>query len=255
MEEEEQQNLFIYNNLSELNTEDFALQSTDGLVLYAGGCSIVLFYGQDPISKALQGAWLDLAGQYADINFFGVNMAERRDIAKRMGQIRNSPNHPFNWAVMARTPYIMAFREADDPGLSYPQAFYNGDLDIAQISSWIVTLACQPGYTDRISVTMQEFPAPIPVEDIEEDVEMKNPPMLTRQYADVRSTPPRPGSTPSAPSMSRMNSPWMSDASQTPIKSRQSKSQQRLEELDSSVEAKQTQEKSVPGSGVGFVRF
>jgi hypothetical protein len=286
MAEDETPNLFGFNNLQDLQSEDFALASTDGLVLYAYGCSVVLFYGDDEFSKGLQVIWLDLASRFADVNFFGVNMMERRAIAKRIGEIRNSPNHPLNWAATARTPYILVFREADDPQLSYPQAFYNGPLDVNSLSEWIVTLACQPGYTDRVSITMADVVAPLDTEDVIADVQSREPPVLTRQYGDKRrtipssATSPRPSAPPRTSSATPSRATSRAASSQTsrttsrtpttppnsvavedmeaPPEEMPSSPQERLEALDESVDTMSNSQRSAGrqgGESVGYVKF
>lgn len=195
MSEEENDDLFDTSTVKELNNEDFALESTEGLTLFAEGCSVVLFYSKDVKSRSMRDIWYDLSSQFPDVRFFGVNLSERRDIAKRIGQVRNDANHIYNKFTLAKVPYIIVYRESQDHKVSYPQAFYNGPLTTEDIANWIVDLACQPGYTDYISNTIDEA-VEVPVNTIvEEDVGEEGTPrvVLSRQYNDNRAVllPPK----------------------------------------------------------------
>ncbi len=142
-----QGDLFSRNRVRELDKEDFALNAAIGLVLYSKGCSLILFYDKSGLSKQLQVLWNDLADRFGGVNFFGVNVQDRTEIMRRIVEIRNQPNHPLNKYVSRGEPYILVYRE-NEPGLSYPQAFYNGELSTSQLSNWILQLACDPGYTE-----------------------------------------------------------------------------------------------------------
>jgi hypothetical protein len=177
---------FSSERVRELQNEDFALDSTEGMTLFAEGCSIVLFYNNNATSEGLMEIWADLSAQFLDVNFFGVNLTQRRDIAKRIGQIRNDANHMFNKFTLAKAPYIIAYRESNDPKVSYPQAFYNGIYSTEELANWISEYGCQPGYTEYVSDT---YDAPIQVEKnvvIDEEVDERGSTRstLTREYND-----------------------------------------------------------------------
>jgi hypothetical protein len=159
MEEEipaEGGDLFGHSKVQELESEDFALASIDGLVLNREGCSIVLFYDMTSMSMNLREMFVDLAEQFSGINFCGVNTTRRSAIMKRVSQIQSNPNHPF-WRYLRHiyreslVPFILVFREVET-GVGYPQAVYNGALDQEAIADWLSNRACQPGYN--------EFPGP-----------------------------------------------------------------------------------------------
>jgi hypothetical protein len=175
--------LFSSERVRELQNEDFALESTEGLTLFAEGCSVVLFYNNSPSSAGLAEIWGDLSAQFTDVNFFGVNLAQRRDIAKRIGSIRNDANHMFNKFTLAKAPYIITYRESADPKVSYPQAFYNGVYETQSIADWIADYACQPGYTEYASDTL----------DGDNDEDGNTRPTLAREYNDRSTTtlPPK----------------------------------------------------------------
>lgn len=177
------EDLFSSERVRELHNEDFALDSTEGLTLFAEGCTLVLFYNNNATSKGLAEIWADLSAEFTDVNFFGVNLAQRRDISKRIGQIRNDPNHMFNKFTLARAPYIIAYRESLDPQVSYPQAFYNGEYETEEIANWIADSACQPGYTEFVSDTNDD---PIEVsKNVIIDEDPNGGSSLTREYNDT----------------------------------------------------------------------
>jgi hypothetical protein len=153
---QEEQDIFDHSRVQELESEDFALASVDGLVLNKDGCSIVLFYDRGPTSMDLREVFVELSEQFSGINFCAVNTTRRSAIMKRIAQIQGNPNHPF-WRYLRHiyreslTPFIMVFREVET-GLQYPQAVYNGSTDPESMAEWIGNLACQPGYN--------EFPGP-----------------------------------------------------------------------------------------------
>jgi hypothetical protein len=175
---------FASQRVRELQNEDLALDTTEGLTLFAEGCSLVLFYGNNETSEALAEIWSDLSSQFLDVNFFGINLGQRRFIAERIGQIRNDLNHIYNKFTMAKTPYIIAYRESSNPKISYPQAFYNGIYETEAIANWISDYACIPGYNEYASDT---YAQPIEVsknisvdEDVDESGEFTRP-IVTRQ--------------------------------------------------------------------------
>lgn len=190
VEYDSDEDFFSSERVRELQNEDFALESTEGLTLFAEGCSVVLFYNNNAMSAGLAEIWGDLSSQFTDVNFFGVNLAQRRDIARRIGSIRNDANHMFNKFTLAKAPYIITYRESADPKVSYPQAFYNGIYESQQIADWISDLACQPGYTEYVSDTISN---PITLSKnviLDEDVDAEGVyrPTLSREYNDSRST-------------------------------------------------------------------
>tara|TARA_R110001632_G_scaffold200941_5_gene323674 strand:- start:698 stop:1393 length:696 start_codon:yes stop_codon:yes gene_type:complete len=140
-------NNFRKKLVRDLQNEDFALNTTDGITLYAKGCSVVLFYDQTKLSYELTGIWVDLAEIHSGVNFYGVDFNKRTQIMERFTQIRGSPNHWANRYTSRGVPFILVYRE-DEPGISYPQAFYNGELSTADLSNWIMTLACEAGYNE-----------------------------------------------------------------------------------------------------------
>ena len=140
----------------ELQNEDFSLSATDGITLYAKGCSVVLFYGKGPLSKELLQIWIRSADEYAGVNFLTVNTLARVNIMKRFIQLRLSPNHMFHKFTKRPVPFILVYRESNEPGISYPQMFYSpqptlrdvqgGDFE-EEFNDWIETSACLAGFT------------------------------------------------------------------------------------------------------------
>ena len=139
--------LFAANRVKELNNEDFALGTTDGITLYSKGCSIVLFYDKTSASLDFRDIWDQLANEFGGVSFGSVNFNNRTDIMKRFNQIAGSPNHWANQYAKVKPPYILVFRE-DEPGIAYPQAVYSGEKTYDALYDWILNLACEPGYNE-----------------------------------------------------------------------------------------------------------
>ena len=143
------------NRVFELDNEDFSLKATDGLTLYAKGCSLVLFYGRGALSKKLLVLWHQTADEFSGVAFLTVNTALRRDIMRRFTDIKLSQNHIFNRFTTRPIPFILVYRESNEPGISYPQAFYDGVLTEDgnvedSLYDWVTNLACEPTYHGSI---------------------------------------------------------------------------------------------------------
>lgn len=182
MQEEnpEEEDLFDHSRVQELESEDFALATVDGLVLNRDGCSLVLFYDRSTASTELRELFVELAEEFSGINFCAVNTNRRSAIMKRVSQIQGNANHPF-WRYLRHVyreslvPFVLVFREVE-AGVGYPQAVYNGEPDKESMSEWIANLACQPGYN--------EFPG------AEQDVAIDDE---TGSGIDYLVNPPKPG--------------------------------------------------------------
>jgi len=153
--EEFEDDLFERNRVFELDDEDFALQAVDGLTLKAKGCSIVLFYGKGPLSRQLVTLWHNIAQEFSGVGFYAVNTTLRRNIMRRFTDIKMSPNHMQHKFTVRQVPFIIVYREVgDEPGISYPQDFYNGQISSdayetgdleTSMYDWIENLACTVG--------------------------------------------------------------------------------------------------------------
>jgi len=252
--DDESENFFGYNNLRDLLNEDFALSSTEGITLFAKGCSLILFYSNDDMSKSLKEVWLELSQQFHDVNFFGVNLVERRDITKRIGELRNDVNHMFNKFTLALPPYIIVYRESNDPEVSYPQAFYNGPLTTEDLANWIVQLACQPGYTDYKSITYEQ-PVAVPVNTMILDAyNTTGRPEIARQYNGSGKSSPWPEksstSTPSSKSSAQIES---RSVSRSPTSSSPAEIPNLSQKGESPTAPLNT--KRVGTSGIGYLTF
>jgi hypothetical protein len=141
--------LFRTIQVRELQNEDFMLNTVERIALVANGCSIVLFYLLgDPISRKMRILWNDLANRFSGVNFFAVNASRRINIMKAFDDVKNDVDHPLNAYRLRGFPSILVYREAgSQSGIAWPKAFYNGELSTSALIDWILTLACEPGYT------------------------------------------------------------------------------------------------------------
>lgn len=144
-----EEDLFRSIPVRELQDEDFLLASVERIVLKASGCSAVLFYTlKDPISKQLRNMWNELADSFAGINFFAVNASRRVNIMRSFQEVSDDLDHPLNNFRIRGYPAILIYREGGQPGISWPKAFYNGELTLDALQNWMLQLACTPGYTE-----------------------------------------------------------------------------------------------------------
>ena len=157
------------NRVFELDNEDFALKATDGLTLYGKGCSLVLFYGKGSLSKKLLILWHQAADEYSGVNFFTVNTNLRRDIMRRFTDIKLSPNHIMNRFTKRPIPFILVYRESNEPNISYPQAFYDGTLsedtyETGELSDsfydWVTNMACEADYHGTVATDESGYDLP-----------------------------------------------------------------------------------------------
>lgn len=148
-----EEDLFRTIRVRELQDEDFILGSVERIVLKANGCSIILIYSlKDKVSRGLRVIWDDLADTFAGVNFFAINASRRINIMRAWQEVNDDPDHPLNAYRVRGYPAIIVYREGGQPGLSWPKAFYNGELSSSLLQNWILQLACTPGYTETPAI-------------------------------------------------------------------------------------------------------
>lgn len=144
-----EEELFRTVRVRELQNEDFLLNTVERIVLKAEGCSVVLFYiRENPESRGLREIWNTLSERFAGVNFFAVNASLRIQIMQAFQQVNDDPDHPLSQYRIRGFPTILVYREGGQAGISWPKAFYNGQLNSDDIQDWILQLACTPGYTE-----------------------------------------------------------------------------------------------------------
>ncbi|MFS8160086.1 MAG: protein disulfide isomerase family protein [Candidatus Roizmanbacteria bacterium] len=146
--------LFRTIQVKELQNEDFLLQTVERIALRATGCSIVLFYTLgNRTSTSMRAVWNELSERFAGVNFFAVNASRRINIMKAFDDVKNDNDHPLNAYRLRGFPTILVYREGgSQSGISWPKAFYNGELSTTALQNWILTLACEPGYTETPTI-------------------------------------------------------------------------------------------------------
>jgi hypothetical protein len=126
-----------------LSAKNFLLGSREGISIeYDADCLLVLFYDDSDASRALLDVWMAAAKLTVGPIFAAVNLVSEEKLANEFIQIRMNPDHPFNWASVANTPFALTYRKG------WPQAYYNGAIDAGAIHEYAVTLACQAGYRE-----------------------------------------------------------------------------------------------------------
>lgn len=134
------------SSVKQLTSVDFTLGSKEikiGIVWR--NCMVILFYGENRESKTLMEIFLKTARQVIGINFGACNLQAESEVAKAFVEA-GANSGPYHWARLKGYPFIMAYREG------YPQAFYNGDLDVGPLADWSLTLACDASYFERVQL-------------------------------------------------------------------------------------------------------
>ncbi len=144
--------LFQTFRVRELDNEDFYLNSAERIALNSTGCSGILFYmPRNPTSRALRTIWNRLSEDLSGVNFYAVNASRRGRIMEAFQKVASDEEHPLHLYQLRGFPTILVYREGSEPGISWPQAFYNGELSYEALLNYFITLACLSGH--------REFPA------------------------------------------------------------------------------------------------
>ena len=160
--------LFATYRVRELDNEDFYLNSAERIALRASGCSGLLFYmPRNPTSRAMRNIWNRLSEDLAGVNFFAVNASRRGRIMEAFQKVASDEEHPFHLYQLRGFPTILVYREGSEPGISWPQAFYNSDLSYEALLNYFLTLACTSGY--------REFPVLKEGVIVDEDIIVTDP--------------------------------------------------------------------------------
>ena len=149
MDDDFERDLYKSIPTKELQNEDFILDSVERIALKASGCSIILFYLNDHRkSMQVKAIWDELSDKFAGVFFYTVNASRRKDIMYAFQLIAQDQDHPLHRYRIKEYPSIIVYREGGQPGVSWPKAFYNGELDQDALENWVLNLACTPGYTE-----------------------------------------------------------------------------------------------------------
>lgn len=148
-----EEDLFKTIPVKELQDEDFLLASVERIVLKATGCSVILIYSiKDEVSRGLRVIWDELADSFAGVQFYALNASRRINVMRAWQEINDDEDHPLSAYRIRGYPTILVYREGGQPGISWPKAFYNGQLSLQYIQNWVLTLACTPGYTETPAI-------------------------------------------------------------------------------------------------------
>lgn len=136
-----------YPYLKELRNEDFNIKSRtlidfkemdeDGAAINKGAW-FILFHDQSATSQKYLRAWIELARTIGNNSCYlghcNLNFEEKiKNNFIKLGD-KEYINHPFSWAKLVETPFLMVYRD------SWPQGFYNGTMFLEELVDFCVEI-------------------------------------------------------------------------------------------------------------------
>lgn len=131
-----------------IKESDFDLMSKDGLVLKYDDVIILLFNDGSELGMILRKMMKKTLKLVVGPVFAECDLHAQDKVASTILKIGNIPSHPLAW-LMQPFPYIAVYRGG------WPQAFYNGELNIQKFAEYSSILAGQPTYHDTKYVLRQ----------------------------------------------------------------------------------------------------
>lgn len=136
--------LFINSNdIRELTDDDFDHEDDTLVKLKLKECSIVLFYAETPEAKKIAIMMANVARNAPGPVYAYVNLQNEKKIAQAFTKLNTEMNHPYYWARLRKTPFIMVYRDG------WPQAFYNGNISTQSLINYSLTKACVYSYNEK----------------------------------------------------------------------------------------------------------
>lgn len=124
-----------------IKESDFELSSKDGLVLKYDDVIILLFNDGSELGLEMKKMIKQTLKTVVGPVFAECDLHAQDKVATTILRIGNIPSHPLSW-MMQPFPYIAVYRGG------WPQAFYNGELDVQKFSEYSSILAGQPTYRE-----------------------------------------------------------------------------------------------------------
>jgi len=131
------------DNIKQFSDTDFTVNSRELICINFDDCILILFYNNNIESTNLAKIWVDASSQTPGFIFGAVNLQTEKKIAENFAKLNSDPNHPYNWAALRQTPFILVYRKG------WPTAFYNGSRSTQAIIDYTMTLACRADYHEH----------------------------------------------------------------------------------------------------------
>jgi len=126
---------------------DFLLGTGIPLAIKNKGCCLVLFFNDaNREDQDLTEVWHRVGQVSAVATLAVVDLRANPGIGSAIAQTMSDPNNPLYDYAPKGLPSILVYRDG------FPQAFYNGSRDVANLVDFILTLACQATYHERQQV-------------------------------------------------------------------------------------------------------
>jgi len=116
------------------------MESDTPIRLKKNGAWIILFYGEDEVSKLALQTWAKVAQTTIGPDFGSCNLRLESNLASKILETYNT-NPSMRWTNNLRVPYILAYSG------TWPISKYTGNVDEQSISNWALTTVVG-GYQD-----------------------------------------------------------------------------------------------------------
>jgi hypothetical protein len=112
-----------------LTERDFMIDSETPMRFKRSGTWVILFYGEDEVSKLSLNVWSKVAQVTIGPEFGSCNLRNESKLASKMLDFHPS----MKWISNLRVPFILAYSN------TWPISKYNGPVDQQSISNWSLT--------------------------------------------------------------------------------------------------------------------
>lgn len=140
----------ISNTIENIDKEDF----DNSINLKYKEPISICFYDETDDSQYMLRMFVNAADNVDGIKFGTVNMDVEKDILQKFKDLDDEDN-PYNWAKFTHLPFILSYR------LGFPQAFYNGSMDMKSLEYYFENLSHIKGYKEQkvvpISMKIDRF--------------------------------------------------------------------------------------------------
>lgn len=177
-----------YGSIKILKIDNF-FNDRLGVSLSYSDCFLVCFHDNSETSKQIL-IQMTMASYTPGPIYGAVNIMVEKDLVNRFNAIKQDPDHPYNHFAPLNYPHLLVYRNG------FPQFVYEGPIDHASISTFMLGMGCRPGFknafcdmsnvqipTGPLAPYLEPFippPPPPPIKEAELPVVPPGSPMLTK---------------------------------------------------------------------------